>query len=123
MNNISLFVEFAIMLQLHVADVIADNRAYDVVYVQGGVGSAAAVSLIGCQQACGMAQPECDAIAYNAKLQACFLKQNPSGDTCQVRNPCTVEIHDHCAHLAVHWSLCAQLLVCSRPSLDWHMQP
>lgn len=52
--------------------------------LQGGAGSAAAVGLTGCQQACEMAQPECGAIAYNADLQACFLKQGPSGDTCQV---------------------------------------
>lgn len=56
--------------------------------MQGGAGSAAAVGLTGCQQACEMAQPDCDAIAYNAKLQACFLKQDPSDDTCQVGASC-----------------------------------
>lgn len=52
--------------------------------VQDGGGSAAAVDLMGCQQACELAQPRCDAIAFNADLQACFLKQNPSTDLCQV---------------------------------------
>ncbi|DBA95832.1 TPA: hypothetical protein ACH3X1_001379 [Trebouxia sp. C0004] len=50
---------------------------------QDGGGSAAAVDLTGCQQACEMAQPECDAIVYNSVLQACFLKSGPSGESCQ----------------------------------------
>ncbi|DBA99225.1 hypothetical protein WJX82_007713 [Trebouxia sp. C0006] len=50
---------------------------------QDGGGSAAAVDLIGCQQACELAQPECDAIVYNSVLQACFLKSGPSGESCQ----------------------------------------
>ena len=53
--------------------------------MQAGAGSAAAVGLIGCQQACEMAQPSCDAIVYNADLQDCFLKSAPSADSCQVR--------------------------------------
>ena len=58
---------------------------------QEGGGSAAAVDLLGCQQACELAQPRCDAIAFNADLQACFLKQNPSSDLCQVG--CSVQWH------------------------------
>ena len=53
------------------------------------MGSATAVSLTGCQQACEMAQPDCDAIVYNPTLQACFLKQRPSTQLCQVRHQCS----------------------------------
>lgn len=80
------------------------------------MGSAAAVSMTGCQQACEMAQPECDAIAYNAKLQACFLKQNPSGDTCQVTSLTKARRHDCDAHQALHWLLFARLILYTRNS-------
>ncbi len=67
-----------------------------VVQLQDGGGAAAAVDLTGCQQACEMAQPECDAIVYNSVLQACFLKSGPSGESCQVglHPPCQL-LHDH----------------------------
>lgn len=61
------------------------TNAFCGVCVQNGGGSAAAVDLTGCQQACEMAQPECDAVVYNSVLQACFLKSGPSGGSCQVR--------------------------------------
>ena len=48
------------------------------------MGSAAPVDLTGCQQACEMAQPDCDAVVFNPTLQACFLKKGPSTQLCQV---------------------------------------
>ena len=77
----------------------------DQLSMQGGAGSAAAVGLTGCQQACEMAQPDCDAIAYNAKLQACFLKQDPSDDTCQVGS-CfahSIMLRNHFRQILLHY--------------------
>lgn len=52
--------------------------------LQDGAGAPVAVDLTGCQQACEMAQPTCDAVVYNSVLQACFLKSGPSQQLCQV---------------------------------------
>jgi PAN domain len=48
-----------------------------------GYGSVSPVELEGCQIACNSV-PTCDSFSYNPTEKACFLKQGPSADNCNV---------------------------------------
>lgn len=72
---------------------LACDQGYDVAYPEGApgfaynpfntsrFGSQTTVSLLGCMQACAVADA-CDSFAYSETQQSCFLKSNPSKNTC-----------------------------------------